>query len=41
MNIPILAISSADLKAPLVMLIICVVVVLAIWDGALKRSTVF
>jgi len=35
-NIPILAISPADLKAPLVVLLIGVVVVLAIWDGIWK-----
>jgi hypothetical protein len=36
MNIPILAITNADLKAPLVVLIVCAVVVLAIWDGVWK-----
>ena len=36
MNIPFLANIDADLKAPLVLLLVFVIVVLAIWDGVWK-----
>ena len=36
MHIPMFAISTADLRGPLLALIIFVVVVLAIWDGVWK-----
>ena len=36
MNIPMLAITNADIKAPLVVLFVGVIVLLAIWDGVWK-----
>lgn len=36
MNIPILAIINTDMRAPWVVLLVCVIVVLAIWDGVWK-----
>lgn len=36
MNIPMLAITNADMKGPLVALVVMVIVLLAIWDGVWK-----
>ena len=36
MNIPFLAIIDANMKAPLVVLLVFVIIVLAIWDGVWK-----